>query len=285
MYRKQVRRRRAILVLLVVACLVLISSHFSEGEDGPLHVAQSGVGSVLAPLEEGASQALKPFRDLVNWFDETFDARGENDQLRSQVADLQAELAATRSQLERGIQADKVAKVAATPALAGFDRLEALVIARPPTQWDETLIINKGSSDGVQPDDAVITGDGLVGRVAEVNGGSARVVLITNKDSAVTARVTDNGAYGLVEPSLGNQSTLLFGFIDSDKELKNGDELVTAGFSDEAGLNSRFPADIPIGKLDEDDAEALDQAQEVRVEPYADLSELGVVTVLTGAGQ
>jgi rod shape-determining protein MreC len=283
MYRKQVRRRRAILVLLVVACLVLISSHFSEGEDGPLHVAQNGVGSVLAPLEEGASRALKPFRDLVNWFDETFDARGENDQLRSQVSDLQQELAETRSQLERGIEANKVAKVAAAPALAGFDQLEALVISRTATQWNESLMINKGSSDGVQENDAVMTGDGLVGRVDSVNGGSARVILLTNEDSAVTARVAESGAYGLVEPSLGNQSTLLFGFIDSDKELENGDELVTAGFN-EGGLNSLFPADIPIGKIDEDDAEALDQAQDVRIEPYADLSELSTVTVLIGGG-
>ena len=51
--------------------------------------------------------------------------------------------------------------LAAAPALAGFERLEALVIARSPTQWDETLMINKGSSDGVAPDDAVITGEGL----------------------------------------------------------------------------------------------------------------------------
>jgi rod shape-determining protein MreC len=283
MYRKQVRRRRAILVLLVVACLVLISSHFSEGEDGPLHLAQNGVGSVLAPLEEGASRALKPFRDLVNWFDETFDARGENDQLRSQVEELQAELAETRSQLERGIQANKVAKVAAAPGLAGFERLEASVIARSPTQWSETLMINKGSGDGVGPNDAVITGEGLVGRVADVNGGSARVALITNEDSAVTARVTDSGAFGLVEPSLGNQSSLLFGLIDSDKGLKNGDKLVTAGFSN-GGLKSRFPADIPIGEIDEDQAETLEQSQEVRIEPFADLSELSTVFVLIGDG-
>jgi rod shape-determining protein MreC len=283
MYRKQVRRRRATLVLLVVACLVLISTHFSESEDGPLHLAQNGVGSVLAPLEDGASRALKPFRDLVNWFDETFEARGENDQLRSQVADLQEELTETREELERGIEAKKVIELGSAPALAGFQRIEADVIARSPSQWDETLMIDVGSSDGVSPDDAVITGDGLVGLVADVNGGSSRVILVTNADSAVTARVLDNGAFGLVEPSLGNQSSLLFGYIDSDKELKNGDELVTAGFS-EGGLNSRFPPDIPIGEIDEDDAEALEQAQEVRVEPAADLSELDDLTVLVGGG-
>ena len=54
MYRKQVRRRRAILVVLVVACLMLISISISEAEDGPLHSVQRGVSSVLSPVGEGA---------------------------------------------------------------------------------------------------------------------------------------------------------------------------------------------------------------------------------------
>src|SRR5680860_229677 len=120
MYRRQVRRRRAVLVLLVVTCLVLISSHFSEGEDGPLHNAQNGVGSVLAPLQDGASRALKPFRDLVNWVDETFQARGENEQLREDVRDLRAELTATEEQLAAGLVKGKVAKLAARDPLAAY---------------------------------------------------------------------------------------------------------------------------------------------------------------------
>jgi rod shape-determining protein MreC len=76
MYRKQVRRRRAVLVLLVIVSLVLLSSHFSEGSSGPLHGIQRGLATILAPIEEGADRALKPARDLVNWFDETFEARG-----------------------------------------------------------------------------------------------------------------------------------------------------------------------------------------------------------------
>ncbi len=75
MYRKQVRRRRAVLVLLVVACLMLISISISEADDGPLHSVQTGVSTVLSPVGEGASRALKPVRDLIDWFDETFEPR------------------------------------------------------------------------------------------------------------------------------------------------------------------------------------------------------------------
>ena len=96
MYRKQVRRRRAVLVALIVVSLVLLSSHFSEAESGPLHTIQRGVSAALSPIGEGAERVLKPARDLVNWFDETFDARGENEQLRKEVADLRAEVAAAR---------------------------------------------------------------------------------------------------------------------------------------------------------------------------------------------
>ncbi|MGH2986709.1 MAG: hypothetical protein ACRDLO_08485, partial [Solirubrobacterales bacterium] len=62
MYRKQVRRRRAVLVALIVVSLVLLSSHFSEAESGPLHTIQRGVSAVLSPIGEGAERALKPAR-------------------------------------------------------------------------------------------------------------------------------------------------------------------------------------------------------------------------------
>src|SRR5919197_3882217 len=87
MYRKQVRRRRAVLVLLVGASLVLLTSTFGGG-GGPFITFQHGVATAVGPLEEGASRALKPARDLVNWFHETFNARGANDQLKAEVSSL-----------------------------------------------------------------------------------------------------------------------------------------------------------------------------------------------------
>ena len=101
MYRKQVSRRRAVLVLSDRrGSGPAVDPLLSEGDGGPLHSIQRGVASVFAPLEEGASRALKPARDLVNWFDETFKARGENDDLDAEVQDLREQ--ARRGAVGRG---------------------------------------------------------------------------------------------------------------------------------------------------------------------------------------
>ena len=77
MYRKQVRRRRAVLLLLVAASLTLLSLYYRESNAGPLHGAEKVVSTIFSPFQNGADRALKPVRDLVNWFHETFDARGD----------------------------------------------------------------------------------------------------------------------------------------------------------------------------------------------------------------
>lgn len=281
MYRKQVRRRRAVLVVLVVACLVLISTHFSEGEDGPLHSISDGVGAVLGPVEDGASRALKPIRDLVNWFDETFEARGENEDLRSERDDLQAELIATQTELEEGLEKGRIAKIVEKPEIAAYEPLEARVIGRSPSTWDQTLTLDKGSDDGVAIDDAVIAAGGLVGRVSSATGGTSRVTLITDQESSVTAVVLDNGPTGVVGADVGNPDNLIFELIEGDKEVGSGARLTTAGISD-PNLPSIFPPGIPIGEAKDSSGAEQELRQQVQIDPYADLADLGVVSVLIG---
>lgn len=199
MYRKQVRRRRAILVLLIVVSLILISTSFSESESGPLHSLQRGVSAVLSPFEEGAERALKPVRDLVNWFDETFDARGENDELHAEVAELRAALVEAEGAVGDNEQFRRMLElVDEAPAVGEFSAVTARVIGRSPTVWYSTVSIDKGSSAGVEVNDAVVTGDGLIGRVREVTGGSALIELITDHRSAVSAEVLPDGPQGIV---------------------------------------------------------------------------------------
>lgn len=280
MYRKQVRRRRAILVLLVVACLMLISISISEAESGPLHSVQNGVSSVLNPIGEGASRALKPARDLVNWFDETLDARGENEELRDQVADLRKRLLDTQDAAEEAGYQDALGKLMEENGLTGYEPVDAQVTLHSTSAWYQVIKIDKGSGDGISKDDAVITDDGLIGRVDQVGGGWAQVALITDA-GAVTARVAGKGPEGLVEPIVGDPGKLSFTLIQEGGKMKEGDDLVTAGFSN-GPLESRYPGDIPIGRIAETIPDQQQQVEEVRIEPFADLDDLHDVTVLTG---
>jgi rod shape-determining protein MreC len=280
-YRKQVRRRRAILVLLVVAALVLLSTQFSEREGGPLHSMQRAVASVFGPMEEGATRALKPARDLINWFDETFNARGENDDLRSELQQLRTQLAQAQSAEGENKQLRELLSLDRQGTLAGYTPVTARVIGRSPTVWYSTVTIDKGSSAGVKMNDPVVTGDGLAGRITDVTRGTAVVTLITDDRSAVSARVLPNGPEGVAEPEVGDPSDLLLDFIDRSQPIHRGQILVTAGWSNGA-ISSAFPPGIPIGKVSETSMGEQQAYQRVHVTPYADIRGLDFIQVATG---
>ena len=284
MYRRQVRRRRAVLVALVVACLMLISISISEAESGPLHSIQNGIGSVFNPIEDGASRALKPARDMVNWFDETFDARGENNDLKTENAQLNQQVLDLQTAAEKAGYAKQLDKLVADSPLGGYDRVDAGIIGRNFSVWYSTIKIDVGTSDGVSTNDAVVTDDGLVGRVQSVSGGYAVVKLITDGLSGVTADVVGVNAEGLVQPIVGSPGELDLGLIQGDEDkIEDGDKLVTAGFNS-GDLESRYPAGIPIGEVDEAIPAEQEKRATVHIEPSADLSHLDQVTVLAGNG-
>ena len=282
MYRKQVRRRRAVLVALIVVSLILLSISFSEADSGPLHSIQRGLSAVISPLEEGASRALKPARDFVNWFDETFDARGDNEALRDEVQQLRAEVADAQSAVGENRQFRKMLKLdPADAALAEYDRVTGRVIGRSPTVWYSEVTIDVGSSSGVAVNDSVVTGDGLVGSISDTTRGSAVVALITDHRSAVSAKLLPDGPDGIVEPEVGDPDDLLLDFIDSNTEVKEDQVLVTAGWSN-GRISSAYPYGIEIGRISDATVSGEQTFQQVHVQPFADIRNLDYVQVLTG---
>jgi rod shape-determining protein MreC len=270
-----------VLVLLIVISLILLSTQFSEEEGGPLHSVQKAVSSALSPIEEGASRALKPARDLINWFDETFDARGDRERLEEENRELRAELAAAQGAEGENRQLRELLSFDSSDAAGGFEPVTARVIGRSPTVWYATVTIDRGSSSGVEVNDAVVTGDGLVGRVSEVTGGAAQVTLITDHRSAVSAKVLPDGPSGIVEPEVGDPDDLLLDFIEEDKQVGTGSILVTAGWSNGL-ISSAFPPGIQIGRVTEASAAEQETYQRIHVHPFADIRNLELVQVLTG---
>jgi rod shape-determining protein MreC len=278
MYRKQVRRRRAVLVILVVVSLVLLSSTFNSG--GPVGGLEGTVSSALSPLEDGASRALKPARDLVNWFDETFNARGENSDLRAEVDQLRAKLTKQQAAVSQNEQLKKMVGFTDLSISSEYKPVVARIIGRSPTVWYSTVTVDSGSGDGVQVNDPVVVGKDLVGRVTAVTGGSAEVTLITDHRSAVSAKALPSGPEGVVEPEAGDPNTLLMDFISNDQKVHQNQILVTAGWSS-GDISSAYPYGLQIGRVTEATPSTQGESQKVRVQPFADLRGMDLVQILT----
>lgn len=281
MYRKQVRRRRAVLALLIVGSFALLTLTYGQGSNG----VQRGVSTVFSPIMAGADRALKPARDLVNWFDQTFDARGENSRLRSELKVARKQAVGAKAALAENAQLRKLLELDKSGAIpAGYSPVTGRVIARSPTVWFADVTIDVGSDDGVEVDDPVVNGDGLVGTVSAVTGGSARVTLIADHSSAVSAKIVPTGIQGVLKPAVGDPDDLILDFLDSEKLVGKGQSVVTSGWRAE-GLESGYPPNLPIGEVVEASLLEQEAQRQVHVRPGADLRELDLVQVLTGGSR
>src|SRR5918994_2978882 len=284
MYRKQVRRRRAVLLLLVVASLTLLSLYYREGTGGPLHGVQDVVSTIFGPITEGPDRALKPARDLLNWFDETFEARGENDRLKDRVASLRDELARAQSTQLEARELSRLQELTSGGIVPdGSKPVTSRVVGRSPTVWYSTVTIDKGTSAGIRLNDPVVAADGLAGRITQTTPNTAQVTLITDSESSVTARVLPRGATGVVEPNIGDPTDLQLDFLERGSDIGEGQMVVTAGFST-GDLGSIFPPGIPIGEITEATLEEQQAYQRVHLDAFADLRDMNFVRVLTEAG-
>ncbi len=281
MYRKQVRRRRAVLLLLVAASLTLLSLYYREENAGPLHGAENVVATIFSPVSSVTDRALKPVRDLVNWFHETFDARGDKARLQNQVADLRDQLARQQTQRAEAKELSALNELTSGGIVPdGTSPVTARVIARSPTVWYSTVTIDRGTGDGVRVDDPVVAAQGLAGKVSQATPNTSEVTLITDADSAVTARVQPSGATGVVEPNVGNPNDLQLDFLERGAHIAEGQMVVTAGFST-GNLGSIFPPGIPIGHITRATVEEQQAYQRVHLSPFADLRDMDFVKVLT----
>ena len=280
MYRKQVRRRRAVLALLIVGSFVLLTITYGRGSNG----LQKGVSSIFSPVQAAGDRALKPARDLVNWFDKTFDARGENSKLHVELEAARKRSVGADAALAENAQLRKIVGLDRNGAIpSGYEPVTGRMIQRSPTVWFADVGIDVGSSDGVQVEDPVVNGDGLVGTVDAVTGGSAQVKLIADGESGVTAKVVPAGVQGVVRPNVGDPDDLILTFIDATKAHR-GQTVVTAGFKAQ-GFSSKYPPNIPIGEVTEAGIVEQEASRQVHVKPFANLRELDFVQVLTGGSR
>jgi rod shape-determining protein MreC len=282
MYDKAVRRRRTVLALLVALSLILLTAYFGESAGGGLHAVQRGAMEVFAPIQEGANRALKPFRDLFRWFGDTLDAKDRADELETERDALRRQVAELEVQGRENAELRGLMSINASSGLRAYEPVVARVFARSPSTWYSTVEINKGSSDGVQRDQPVVNGKGLIGKVKSVSDGNASVMLLTDPDFGVSARALQSGEPGSVAPAVGAPGDLRFELVPNAKEVRRGEMIVTAGTSTSSdNLSSLYPRAIPIGTVTRVETGEGELDRVIHVRPVADLHSLDIVEVLT----
>jgi rod shape-determining protein MreC len=263
------RRVWGLFVALVLTALVLITVDFREGE-GPADSGRDVAASGLAPFERGLSRALSPIRSLGDGVADLFATRAENQRLRVEVeqlrdrrrafADLERELAETRALL--GYRDD-----------AGLATAAARVIAVSPSNFEWTLTIDAGERDGVKRGMAVVSADGLVGRVLSTTATASRVLLAVDPNFSVAARSVGSATLGLVDGR--GSDPMRFGPLDPRRTIDRDDEIVTATFP-----GSAIPAGIPIGRIVTEGSGSSRLSSVYGLLPFVDVSRLDHVLVV-----
>ena len=273
-------RSRTVLGLLLLASVTIITLDARhEDSSSPVDPLRSAVGSVIGPVENTASAALRPITNIPDHFRTVEGLRDANAELTTQNRQLVAQLHAAEANRWRSGEVSGIADLADT---SGFDVVPAQVVAMGSAQsFSRTVTIDVGTADGVVPDLTVINADGLVGRVIQATRHSATVLLIIDRKSTTGGRLGQSMELGFLDGdgNLSGDGTLELSLVDHTVTPNVGDEVVSWGSRNDAP----YVAGVPIGRVVSVHSSPAELTETAQIHPYVDFSSLDVVAVVTDA--
>jgi rod shape-determining protein MreC len=270
--------RRLVLALLVVAALALLTVSFRSPSSGVLHDVQGAGAAALRPFQVAAERVARPFRDVYGYFSGLADAKKENEKLKQEVRELRAEATANLAGARRADELQRLLDYQQGPTYPkDYRAVNTTVISFPSGPFAQQIAIAAGSNSGIGINTPVVSADGLVGRVTNVGRSTAVVTLITDPDSAVSARDLKTGVSGQIRHGQGN--TLLLDRVPKEQDVFKNDVVVTEGTRDRR-YPSLYPYGIPIGRVVSVGRSDIASYVTVQVEPFAQLDSLDSVAAL-----
>ncbi len=273
---REIRRRRTILVLVILASFTLIVLDARRSAGSPVEPLRHAAAAVFGPLESGATSARQPVDNLRDRFAEVDRLKAENEKLKADNEKLTSDLRTTDYARNRAAELDRLLKVApkytVTPArVIGIGSAQS---------FNHTVTIDAGTADGVRPDMTVLNGDGLVGRVVRTTEATATVLLIGDRNSTVGGRLNTTLALGFVSGrgEVGSSASLDYKLVDLKARPKAGDRIVTWGSSG----NAPYVPGVPIGTVTSVTAVQGALGSTALVKPFVDPSRIDTVGVVTG---
>jgi rod shape-determining protein MreC len=272
--------RRAVVVGLVLASLALLSVYFRESQSGPLHDVQDAGASVIHPFQVAAERVARPFQDAYGWAGDLLDAKSDAEKYRREIERLRQQLVQSQTAVLQNEELRKLLRFREGPSFPrDYTGVAARIIGRTPGQFEQQVLIAAGSNARVHVNDPVVTAAGLVGRVTKVSRSSARVTLLTDETSAVSALDLRTNAAGIVRHGIAAGDSLVLDRVTKADVVKTGDVVITAGWRS-GRLASIYPRGIPIGIVTSVGQLDTDIYKRIEVDPFVNFSSLDSVLVL-----
>jgi rod shape-determining protein MreC len=259
------------LVLLILGALLLLALQVT----GQLRSVQSAVTQVTAPAQVGATSIGGSVADAIAFLVELQTIRQRTAELEQINASLQAENFSLReverenSELRQFFQ---FAQERPRLELRGA-QIVGRVIGQESTNFLDFILLDLGQVHGIQVGMPVVTAEGLVGRVSQVNNSTCKVLLITDVNSAVNGLLQNSRVPGIIRGTA--RGDLIMDFIPQGVLFSVGEVVLTSG------LGGRFPKGIPIGQVVEIRQRDIDVVQQTIVRPQVDFSRLELAAIVT----
>lgn len=268
------------LVYAGVAALLLVIAFVL-----PPSLSQKGKGAVrcvAAPAERGASGLGQRLSEAVSAIRGMGGAVEKNRELSHDLLRIQSELNKLRDVEAENLRLRRAFKFR---HMQPYSMIPCDVTSRNISGWWSTVRIGKGTTEGIRPNRAVISPDGLVGKTIEVSKYTAEVLLVCDPACRVSAKVERANTFGLVRGggvNLRGHPVALMDFIDKDTEVHVGDEVVTSGLSGEGGVS---PKGVHIGYVVKVLRDESGLFQSAEIAPSATVSLLDYLFVVSDAAE
>jgi rod shape-determining protein MreC len=228
---------------------------------------------ILSPIQGIVSSATDKIRGVWDHYVFLRDMKEENEDLRELVGGISTKYDNLKTRyIETEKKNRRLEEMLGFSEKAPYTLMPARVVGRDPSILSSTIVIDKGSKDGVMLNMPVISPNGIVGQVLTVSRESSRVMLINDKNSRIDVLIQEDREIGILEGS--TDGTVRLSYISSKVPVRVGDWVVTAG------VGNSFPKGLPVGEVIEVEKPISELFQVIVVSPKTDLGNLEEVLLI-----
>lgn len=253
-------------IILVLIVLIGITSFNISKEDRNLNFFEKTIKDTTTFISKVVTSPINLFKDKNSTNKKLKEKADKADMYYAQIKELQKEVNDLKKTLELNA------------TLSEYTTINSTVVNRNIGYWYNNLTIDKGSKNGIKKGDAVVTNEGLIGKVVNVSNFSSSIKLLTSDEisNKISVKVEDEGNfyYGLLIGYNKKRKVYEIEGITDYKKLKEGDMVTTTGLTD------YFPSGLLVGKVSKIVKDEYDLSSIVEVTPAVNFENISTVVVL-----